>query len=81
MLSMAKTPLVIRVDCRAGYRGEEEHRRFNVEDRQVDVICVVERWLTPTHRYFKVNGNDDVTYTLRHHPDSGTREIEKTSPA
>ena len=27
---------------------------------------VIDRWLAPTHRYFKVLGDDGGTYILRH---------------
>jgi hypothetical protein len=35
-------------------------------DRVVEVREVVDRWLAPEHRYFKVTGDDDATYILRH---------------
>ena len=27
---------------------------------------VLDRWLAPDHAYFKVRGNDDAVYILRH---------------
>jgi hypothetical protein len=56
----------IQVDCYAGHRGEELPRRFTVGDRQIEVIEVVDAWLAPDHRYFKVTGDDGFTYLLRH---------------
>ncbi len=56
----------IRVECYAGYRGEEEPRRFYLGDQAVDILEVLDRWLSPEHRYFKCRGTDDATYILRH---------------
>ena len=66
----------IRVDCYSGYRGEETPRRFWLEERLIEIKEVVDRWLDPEHRYFKVVGDDHSTYILRH--DSVTFEWELT---
>jgi hypothetical protein len=58
--------LQIRVECRAGYRGEETPYRFYFGERAVEVKEVVDRWLGPDHRYFKVRGDDGSVYILRH---------------
>lgn len=56
----------IRVECYAGYRGDEEPRRFWIGERPVEVAEILDRWLAPDHRYFKVHGADGGTYILRH---------------
>ena len=56
----------IRVDCYAGYRGEETPYRFWMENRSIEVLKVLDRWLAPDHRYFKLMGNDNSLYILRH---------------
>lgn len=56
----------ICVSCYAGYRGEETPNRFWMGDRVVEVTTVVDRWLAPEHRYFKVIGDDGGRYILRH---------------
>ncbi len=61
----------VRVECYAGYRGEETPRRFSFGERQVEVDEVVDRWLTPDHRYFKVRGDDGGVYVLRRDAVSG----------
>ena len=63
---MSTASLAIRVDYYAGQRGEEEPRRFWLGTTPVDVTEVLDRWLAPDHRYFKVRGNDGGTYILRH---------------
>jgi hypothetical protein len=58
----------IEVECYSGHRGEETPRRFRLGERRVEVIEVVDQWLAPDHRYFKVRGDDGDTYILRHDP-------------
>jgi len=66
----------IRVECYAGHRGEETPRRIvlgqeTASGRQVDVCAVLDAWLAPDHRYFKVKGDDGAVYILRHSADRG----------
>jgi len=58
--------LKIRVHCYAGHRGEEEPRAFDLGERRLEVIEIVDRWLAPDHRYFKVHADDGNVYILRH---------------
>ena len=56
----------IQVDCYAGYRGEETPRCIRMATYKIEVKKVLDRWLAPDHRYFKVIGDDDATYIIRH---------------
>ena len=56
----------MRVECYAGYRGEETPRRFSFGTQKVEILEVSDRWLSPDHRCFKVKGNDGTVYILRH---------------
>lgn len=56
----------LRVECYAGYRGDEEPRTFALGERCLDVQEILDRWLAPDHRYFKVAASDGDTYILRH---------------
>ena len=67
--------MAIRVECYAGYRGEETPRRFYRGDSAVDVEEVLDRWLAPDHRYFKLRGSDGAVYILRHDCGSGDWEL------
>ena len=67
--------LHIEVECYAGYRGEETPRRLRTGSRSIDVARVVDRWLAPGHRYFKVEGEDGATYILRHDVAAGRWEL------
>jgi hypothetical protein len=61
----------IRVECYAGYRGEEEPRAFALGERRIEVSSILDRWLAPDHRYFKVAGSDGNIYALRHDEATG----------
>ena len=67
--------LGIRVECYAGHRAEETPRRFFIGQREINVTEIVDRWLDPTHRYFKLRGSDDGIYILRHDTGSDTWEM------
>jgi len=56
----------LRVECYAGYRGDETPVRFFLGKRCIEIEDVLDRWLDPAHRYFKVRGNDNGIYILRH---------------
>ena len=56
---------VADVECHAGYRGEETPRRFRCGERVVEIAEVVDSWLAPDHRYFKVRDTQGDLYILR----------------
>jgi hypothetical protein len=62
----------IRVECYAGYRGEETPRRLIMAARRIDVVSISDRWLAPDQRYFKVIGDDGGLYIIRHDPRRNT---------
>ncbi len=64
--------LTLRVECYAGHRGEQEPRAFYLGARRVTVVEVLDRWLAPEYRYFKIRADDGATYILRH-DDAGDR--------
>ena len=66
----------VKVDCYAGYRGEETPRRFEIGGRPVEVVEVVDRWFGPDHRYFKVRGDDGALYLLRYDDPTDRWELE-----
>ena len=71
----------IRVECYAGYRGEESPRRFFLGDQAVDILELLDRWLSPEHRYFKCVGSDDATYILRHDVGADCWELTLRMPS
>ena len=72
---MPGTSFGVVVECYAGYRGEETPRRFRLGARTVEVAEVLDRWLDPEHRYFKLRGADGDTYILRHDTETGAWEL------
>ena len=71
---------VIRVECYAGYRGEETPRRFHLDERDIEIVSVLDRWLAPDHRYFKVFGDDGQEYILRHDIETQHWELSRDPP-
>lgn len=65
----------IRVECYAGHRGEKEPRAFTLGARRFAVLEILDRWLDPQHRYFKVKTDDGRRFILRHDSRSGEWEL------
>jgi hypothetical protein len=63
--------LRIRVECYAGYKGEQTPRTLVLGERRIDVVDVLDQWLAPDHRCFKVSGGDGDTYIVRQDNSSG----------
>lgn len=63
---MTDSSIPVRVECYAGHRGEETPRRFAFGTREIAVAEVVDQWLAPDHRYFKVRDAEGASYILRH---------------
>jgi len=55
----------LRVECYAGHRADTEPRRLHIDQREVAVTEIIDRWLDPRHRYFKLRGDDGGVYLLR----------------
>src|SRR4051794_6431948 len=75
--------MAIRVECYAGYRGEQEPLAFWLGERRVAVLAVVDRWFAPTQRWFRVDAADGDMYVLRHDETSGEWDIvayRRTAP-
>jgi hypothetical protein len=64
----------ITVECYAGHRGDQEPRAFTLGERRFDVVELIDRWLDPAHRYYKVRVDDGRQFILRH--DAATAEWE-----
>lgn len=75
----APSQMSLEVECYAGYRGEETPRRFYLHDRCLTIERLLDCWLSPGHRYFKVVADDTCIYILRH--DSGRDQWELTMSA
>jgi hypothetical protein len=67
--------LTVSVECYAGHRGEQTPRTLILGDRRIAVAEVVDAWLTPDDRYFKLRGTDGDTYLVRHDERSSAWEL------
>jgi hypothetical protein len=56
----------IQVKCYAGYRGEETPRQLQIRGGQWEEVKVLDRWLAPQHRYFKVESGGGAQWIIRH---------------
>ena len=56
----------IRVECYAGYRGDERPVRFVLGERTYEVTGIEDRWYSPGSVYFRVRADDGSYYILRH---------------
>jgi hypothetical protein len=65
----------LAVECYAGYRGEETPRRFFIDERPVQIARIIDRWVTPDYRYFRVEGDDGRAYVLGQILASGKWEL------
>ena len=71
-----KAPIIdIKVECYAGYRAEETPRIIRFESRKIEVKKILDRWLNPEHRYFKLLGDDEGIYIIRHDMNTLTWEL------
>ncbi len=67
--------MTIKVECYAGYRGEQEPRSFWLGERKLEVCEIVDRWMGPTERYFRCQADDGSLYVLRHDESSGVWDL------
>jgi hypothetical protein len=65
----------LRVECYAGHRGEETPRALAIGERRIAVVEILDRWLAPDHRYFKIKGDDGAIYIVRHDTASDAWEL------
>jgi hypothetical protein len=66
---------LLNVECYAGHRGDEAPRVLVIGGRRVEVAQVLDRWLAPSHRYFKVRGDDGDVYIVRYDEGSDMWEL------
>ena len=66
----------LKVECYAGYRGEEIPRRFTLDHEEIEISIILQRSRTPSHRIFKVLGSNGFVYLLSFHENNWQWEIE-----
>jgi len=76
MAENSSQPIKVSVCCYAGYRGEQTPQKFTLWNHDHTVSEIVDQWLAPDYRYFKVKAEDGGIYILRH--DNISQEWELT---
>jgi hypothetical protein len=58
--------MLVQVEIYVDERGAEKLRRFQLDDRTVEVADNIDQWHGAGYRYVKIRGNDGDLYILRH---------------
>ena len=59
----------MKVECYAGYKGEQYPERFTMGEQVLEVTDVEDQWYSPSSQYFRVLASDGNIYVLRHDQD------------
>jgi hypothetical protein len=57
--------LVVRVECYAGYKGDERPLRVHLGAGALEVVNVEDRWYSPGTTYFRIVVEGGDRYVLR----------------
>jgi hypothetical protein len=57
---------LVRVECYAGYKGEERPVRLYLGEKAIEVVEIEDRWYSPGAAYFRVVVDGGARYVLRH---------------
>jgi hypothetical protein len=63
------------VETYSGARADERPLALRLRERRVAVRTILDRWLGEDHAYFKLVGEDDVRYLIRHDLQSDAWEL------
>ena len=56
----------MRVECYAGYKGDERPVRLHLGGYSLEVVTVEDRWYSPGATFFRVVVDGGDQYVLRH---------------
>jgi hypothetical protein len=56
---------LLKVECYAGYRGDQRPLRFTLGDRTYEIREVEDQWYSPGASFFRVRAEDGNLYILR----------------
>ncbi len=68
----------VTVESYAGSKAEEYPLRFLIHGREINISRIIDRWLTPGCRYFKVLAEDGNVYVLKYEEISDSWNILTT---
>ena len=70
----------VRVECYAGYKGDERPVRLCLGDRSLEIVTIEDRWYSPGSVYFRVRADDGNLYILRHEEGTDTWTLDTPEP-
>jgi len=56
----------LRVECYAGYRGNQRPLRFSAGGQTLEILDIQDQWYSPDAMFFRVRAADNNVYLLRH---------------
>jgi hypothetical protein len=66
----------MKVECYAGYKGEQYPKRFTLGEQVLEVAEVEDQWYSPSSQYFRVLASDGNIYVLRHDQEKDTWTLD-----
>ncbi|MCP4629822.1 MAG: hypothetical protein GY850_40890 [bacterium] len=55
----------IRVETYSGYKADEYPKRISIDEKQLEIIDIEDRWYGPDYAYYKIFADDGKRYILR----------------
>jgi hypothetical protein len=71
----------IRVSCYAGVKGDERPLSFTLDGVTLQVIEILDRWYDPDYDFFKVRGDNQRSYLLRHDLNQDAWDLVSSAPS
>ena len=65
----------VRVECHAGYRGDETPRRFHLGGRTIEISEVLSRLKEPGALFFHIRSGEGRVYVLRKDEQAGRWDV------
>ncbi len=66
----------MKVECYAGYKGEQYPKRFTLGEKVLEITTVEDQWYSPSSQYFRVLASDGNIYVLRHDQEKETWTLD-----
>jgi len=60
--------MILHVESRIGQHGDPEPLRFLLGEATLEVLEIIDRWISDTCSYFKLTASDSGLYILRYTP-------------
>jgi hypothetical protein len=67
---------LLRVECYAGYKGDERPVKMQIDEQMVEITEVEDRWYSPGATYFRVLLASGERYVLRREDAQDTWTLE-----